>query len=99
MQNCSSLDSRISKNSFNTLLAQTLALSYNIRYVDHYAGQSIGDLGCTPVGGLTSASKVEDVLDDANQLIGNAKSGYGSTVTQGQIGDMNTSLGCLNREA
>ncbi len=99
MQNCSALDKGINKNSFNTLLGQTLALSYNIRYVDNYAGQSIGDLGCTPVGGLTSASTVEDVLTYANGLIGNAKSGYGSTVTQSQIGDLNTLLGCLNREA
>ena len=44
---------------------------------------------------LTSASTVNDTLTQANDLIGNAKSGA-PTVTQGQIGAMNTLLGCIN---
>ena len=75
-------------------------LSYNIRYVNYYAGQTIGALGCTAVSPLTSSSTVEQARDQANNLIGNAIKNNGSaTITQGQIGAMNLLLGCLNREA
>jgi hypothetical protein len=93
------LDAGINTNSFNVLLAQTLALSYNIKYVNLYVGQTIADLGCTAVAPLTGTSTVEQARDYANSLIGNAKSGYGTTVTQSEIGAMNTLLGCLNRES
>ena len=93
------LDAGINTNSFNVLLAQTLALSYNILYVSNYTGQTIGDLSCTAVSPLTSASTVQQTRDYANSLIGNAKRSFGSVVTQSQIGAMNTLLGCLNRES
>jgi hypothetical protein len=106
LTNCTAtnqLDSGINANSMNTLLAQTLAISYNIKYVANYAGQSISELGCTPVNGLSGVNTVEDARDKANYLIAHAKknstTGDDVTVTQTQIGLMNTLLGCLNREA
>jgi len=88
-------DTGINLGSLNTLLAQTLALSYNIKYIDHYAGQTVAELGCG-----SSTDTVEVVRDAANALIKNAQKNNGTTtVTQGQIGAMNTLLGCLNREA
>ena len=93
------LDAGINTNSFNVLFAQTLALSYNILYVSNYTGQTIGDLSCTAVSPLTSASTVQQTRDYANSLIGNAKRSFGSVVTKSQIGAMNTLLGCMNRES
>ena len=93
------LDSGINADSMNTLLAQTLAISYNIKYVSGYTGQTISALGYTAVSPLTGVSTVQDARDRANYLISNAKKNYGATVTQTQIGAMNTLLGCLNREA
>jgi hypothetical protein len=43
---------------------------------------------------------VEEARNHANYLIGNArKNGTSATITQGQIGAMNSLLGCLNAEA
>ena len=93
------LDDGISTGSFNNLLSQTLALSYNILYKANYAGQTLGGMGCTPVGTLTPGSTVEDARSYANYLIGNAKKNAGDVITQSQVGDMNGLLGCLNAEA
>ena len=94
------LDNGINTGSFNNLLSQTLALSYNILYRGGYAGQTLGDLGCAGVGPLTSSSTVEQARAYANYLIGNAKKNAGDVITQSQIGDMNGLLGnCLNAEA
>lgn len=94
------LDSGINTGSFNNLLSQTLALSYNILYQGGYAGQTLGALGCAGVGPLTSSSTVEQARAYANYLIGNAKQNAGDVITQSQIGDMNGLLGnCLNAEA
>jgi hypothetical protein len=94
------LDNGINSGSFNVLLSQTLALSYNILYIDNYAGQTIADLGCTAVSPLPGTSTVQAARDQANSLIGNAIKNNGSaTVMQGQIGAMNSLLGCLNAEA
>jgi hypothetical protein len=87
----------ININSLNTLAAQTLALGYNIKLVSGFTGQTLGALGCTPVGSLTLASTVNDVFDAAKALIDGSSTG-GST-TQSQIGLMNTLLGCINAEA
>jgi hypothetical protein len=80
-----------------------LALSYNILYKATFSGQTIGGIGCTAVGSLTSASSVEDTRDVANTLIAHAKKnasgGDAITVTQTQIGAMNTLLGCMNTES
>ena len=79
---------------------QTLAISYNIKYVNNYAGQTIAALGCTAVSPLTGASTVQAARDRANYLIQNAQKNNGTaTVTQSEIGAMNTLLGCLNAEA
>jgi hypothetical protein len=94
------LDSGINTGSFNNLLSQTLALSYNILYKGGYAGQTLGTFGCAGVGPLTSSSTVEQARAYANYLIGNAKANAGDVITQKQIGDMNNLLGnCLNTEA
>ena len=101
LTNCTAgnlLDSGINTGSLNTLLGQTLALSYNILYKGSFAGQPIGGMGCTAVGTLTPASTVENARDYANSLIANAKKG-GTVVTQSQIGGANTLLGCLNAES
>ena len=94
--NCS-LATGININSLNTLSAQTLALGYNIKLVAGYDGQTISDLGCSPVGSLTSSSAVGDAFAAAVALINGSASG--GTTTQAQIGAMNTLLGCLNAEA
>jgi hypothetical protein len=102
LTNCTSsgnLDSGINTNSLNVLLAQTLALSYNNLYKSGFAGQTIGGMGCTAVGTLSSSSTTQDAQAYANQLIGHSKSGDGTTVTQAQIGAMNTLLGCMNTES
>ena len=94
------LDDGINTGSFNNLLSQTLALSYNILYQGGYAGQTLGALGCSGVGPLTSGSTVEQARDYANYLIGNAMKNAGDVISQSQIGDMNGLLGnCLNAEA
>jgi hypothetical protein len=94
--NCS-LATGINIHSLNTLAAQTLALGYNIKLVAGYDGQTISDLGCSPVGSLTSSSTVGDAFAAAVALINGSASG--GTTTQSQIGAMNTLLGCLNAEA
>ena len=90
-------------NSFNTLLSQTLALSYNNLYKTGFVGQSIGGMGCTAFAPLTSASTTLQVQAYANLLIGEViKTGgtnTSSVITQTQIGAMNTLLGCMNAEA
>ena len=98
-------DPRINTASLNTLLAQTLALSFNILYplaTRMRARRSVvWDAlltGISALSPLTNASTVEAVRDQANYLIGNAKLGA-PVVTQTQIGAMNTLLGCMNAEA
>jgi hypothetical protein len=81
----------INKASLNTLAAQTLALGYNIKLVSGYSGQTVGALQCTGTG------SVNDAFTTAVTLINGSSTGGGTT--QGQIGAMNTLLGCLNREA
>jgi hypothetical protein len=101
LNNCktsSALDSGINANSLNTLLGQTLALSYNNLYKSGFAGQTIGGMGCTAVGTLTASSTTQATQVYANSLIANAVKG-GTTVTQSQIGALNTLLGCMNSEA
>ncbi len=99
------LVSGLNPNTFEVLGAQTLALTYNIGNIDGYDGQTIGGLDCqsyltSPLTGLglTSSSTVDDVLDVANQLIGDSFQPSGSA-TQAQEGAMNALLGCLNRES
>jgi hypothetical protein len=75
-----------------------LALSFNNLYIPGYTGQTIGGMNCTSVGSLTLASTVQATRDYANGLIANDRLGS-PTVTQSQIGALNTLLGCLNRES
>jgi Bacterial Ig-like domain (group 3) len=103
-------DTGINLGSFNTLLAQTLALSYNILYKAGFASQTIGSMGLTaylptvfasgtPLAPLTASSTVEQVRQYANYLISRAKSSDGVTITQTMIGQLNTLLGQMNAEA
>jgi hypothetical protein len=87
----------INKGSLNTLSAQTLALGYNKALVTGYNGQTIGQLQCQAVTGLNNGSTVQQAFDKAVSLIDN--SALGGSTKQGDIGAMNTLLGCLNREA
>jgi hypothetical protein len=101
LRNCLTTGTRdpgINTASLNTLLGQTLALSYNNLYKSGFAGQTIGAMGCTAVGTLTPTSTTQDAQTYANYLIANAKLGA-PVVTQSQIGAMNTLLGCMNAEA
>ena len=93
----------LKRNTLEVLMAQTLALTYNIGQITGYSGQSIATLGCSaeltsPLTGLglVPGSTVNEVLVKADELIGNSIAG-GST-TQAQAGAMNSLLGCLNRE-
>jgi hypothetical protein len=96
-------DTGINLGSFNVLLAQNLALGYNNLYKSGFAGQTIGAMGCTAVGTLTSASTTQDAQAYANYLIGNAiktsATNNSAVISQGQIGAMNTLLGCMNTES
>jgi hypothetical protein len=101
LTNCNSsnkVELNLNTQSINVLIAQTLALSYNILYKSHFTGQTIGGMGCTAVGTLTSTSTVSDARDYGNYLIANLVKG-GTLVTQTQIGDFNTLAGCLNTES
>ena len=95
-QNCT-LATGINMSSLDILASQTLALGYNIKLPGGYGGQTIGSLGCTPVGSLTTSSRVNDAFAAAVALIDGSASG--GTTTQAQIGAFNTLLGCLNRES
>jgi hypothetical protein len=112
LTNCTttaSRDSGINVNTLNTLLGQTLALSYNILYKSGFAGQTIGAFGPAAVAAiptvfptgqsLTASSTVEEVRTYANYLIAHAKSGDGVTISQTMIGQLNTLLGLINAEA
>ena len=90
--NCSvtGLSQDLSTGTFNNLTMQTLALAYNIKYFGDvgttFGTQTLGQLGATPVPGLTSSSTVQDVLNLADQLIANSASG--GTTTQAQASAM-----------
>lgn len=86
-------------NTLQVLEAQTLALSYNIIYIQCYNGELVSVLACSNFLDslpLPSNPTVNDVLIEANKLIANSISG--GTTTQAQAGAMNSLLGCLNRE-
>jgi len=92
------LSDKLQSNSLEVLAAQTLGLTYNIKFISGFAGQTLAQLGCAPPSALTSlssSSKVEDVLALANSLIANSTKG-GST-TQVQASAMNSLLTCVNR--
>ena len=79
----------------------------NIAFIGGFNGQTVGSMGLTsslptafPAGqSLTANSTVQQVLDYANYLIANAKLNNGVTITQTQIGQLNTFLGLINSEA
>jgi hypothetical protein len=94
----------VNKNTLNTASAQTLALGYNIKLVTatngfqgNYGANTIGTLGCSPVGSLSTSSTVQQAFDYGVSLING--SAAGGTTTQAQLGAWNTLAGCLNREA
>jgi hypothetical protein len=87
----------INVGTFNTNAAQLLALNYNVIFVPNFAGQTIGALGCTAIGSLSSSSTVNDAIVAATTLVDG--SSIGGSTTQADLGAMNTLLGCLNRES
>ena len=96
--NCQ-VNTGINTNSLNTLAAQTLALGYNLDPVlrPGFAGQHIGDLGCSTTGTtLLATNTVDQAFAAAVALINGS---YGGATTQAQVGAMNTLLGCINAEA
>jgi hypothetical protein len=111
LQHCASFDTGIQTGSMNTLLSQALALELNIQFIVGFNGQTIGALGLTaslptafpPGQSLTASSTVQQVLDYANYLIANAKlnapGGNNVTITQTEIGALNTFLGLVNSES
>ena len=84
--------------TLNTLAAQTLALAYNVNATlgPGYSSNTISSLSCVPVLGLLPSNSVGEVLDKANSFIAGSVSG--TTTSQSEAGQMNTLLGCLNRE-
>jgi len=100
--NCTPLDPGLSNGAVNNLFGQVLALRLNQQLISGFSTDTIGSLGCTSyigASGLTAASTVQQVLDYANGIIGNLKSG-GVVVTSTQVGTINDLLGsCMNREA
>jgi hypothetical protein len=103
---CTPLDAGLSSGAVNNLLAQTLALKLNATYVSGFSTNTVGSLGCTSYLtaylqglGLSSTSTINQVLAQANILIGNVKTG-GVVVASSQVGDFNALLGqCMNRES
>lgn len=97
--NCGSRSPSLQQNTLERLVAQTLALAYNIRFIPCYSGQRVSNLGCTnllsPVG-LPANATVNDVLALANQYIGNSTSS--GTLTQSQASAMINLINCLNQE-
>jgi hypothetical protein len=96
----------INKNTLNVAMSQSLALSYNIKMIAGYSGQTIAGLGSTAFltapltsapANLTANSTVQNVLAAAKTLIGG--SAAGGATTQTQLGALNSLLGSLNREA
>jgi Fe-S cluster assembly iron-binding protein IscA len=95
----------INVNSFEVLGAQTLALTYNIGKIDKFSGQTLAALGVQPfitptlqALGVTSSTTVNELLVISNNLIDKSFK-PGGNATQTQIGDMNSLLGMVNREA
>lgn len=98
------LSKNLTPHTLDTLLMQTLALTYNIDGVSGFAGDTIASHNCTScltpalqALGLTPSSTVSQVLAVANELINDSTSA--GTTTQQQAGAMNALLGdCLNQE-
>lgn len=89
----------LQSNTLEVLMAQTLALSYNIKYIGCYSGQTVSALGCGSLlapAGLPANATVNNVLTAANTLIGNSTST--GTTTQAQASAMINLISCLNRE-
>ncbi len=100
---CQTSDS-LNQGTLEILMAQTLALSYNIRYITCYTGQTVSALGCAsllnPILGLPPSATVNDVLAVANFLIGHSlPTSPAPQTTQAEAGAMNALLGCLNEES
>lgn len=97
--NCVSRSDALQQNTLERLVAQTLALAYNISFIPCYTGQLVSDLGCGSLlapTGLPANSTVNDVLVQANFLIGNSTSA--GTTTQAQASAMINLINCLNQE-
>lgn len=85
----------LQSGTLDNLMAQTLALSYNIKHVSGFVGQPLHLFGAPDsvltALGLTGSSTVEDALALANSLI--AGSTAGGTTTQAQASAMSSLLG------
>ncbi|MBM4762951.1 hypothetical protein [Bacillus sp. B15-48] len=98
--NCTNRSSNLQQNTMEKLIAQTLALTYNIRFLPCYNNQIARDLACRDFleeVGLPVDATVNDVLATANGLIGSSNS-IGLT-TQAQAKAVIRLLECLNRES
>lgn len=81
------------------LMAETLALNYNIEIIPFYSGQLVSAFGCSNLlqqVGLAINSTVNDVLALANILIGDT--GACGSATQGRVNSIINLISCLNGE-
>ncbi|WP_026887040.1 hypothetical protein [Clostridium beijerinckii] len=93
------LGNNLPANTLGRLMAETLALAYNIKFIPFYSGQLAGALGCSNLLlqiGLPINSTVNDVLALANILIGDT--GTCGSATQGRVNSIINLIRCLNGE-
>ena len=100
---CNALAKGLHELTFEDLVAQTLALSYNVKASPTLQGtvfsgcneEYITGTALTGLAGLSASSSVTEILDAANLLINTSKNG--GTTTQAEAGAMTALLGeCIN---
>jgi hypothetical protein len=100
-QDCK-INTGLNRGTLNTLAAQTLALGYNLKpaLLPGFAGQHIGDLGCSVTGTtLSLTDTVDQAFTAAVALIDKTYPLASPAITNGDLGAMNVLLNCINAEA
>ncbi|NRT73300.1 hypothetical protein [Clostridium beijerinckii] len=93
------LGNNLPAKTLGRLMAETLALTYNITFIPFYSGQLVSAFGCSNLlqqVGLAINSTVNDVLALANILIGDT--GACGSATQGRVNSIINLISCLNGE-
>lgn len=93
------LGNNLPASTLGRLMAETLALTYNITFIPFYSGQLVSAIGCSDLllqAGLPINSTVNDVLALANILIGDT--GTCGSASQGRVNSIINLISCLNGE-
>lgn len=93
------LSNNLPAKTLGRLMAETLALTYNITFIPFYSGQLVNAFGCSNLlqqVGLAINSTVNDVLALANILIGD--NGACGSASQGRVNSIINLISCLNGE-